>query len=158
MRLREGWAFVPFLAHRGRARQSARVAAFAVAAASLIVHLLGPLVHAHTHSGSGEPPLASAAAAAVEMPRTQLTLVASQMDGHMLGAEARLDGGSPGHGDEAGCGYLLPSTGGAQPGAPPVTWVGAVVAAPGSPDVGRVCWAGERDPPDLVRDLQVIRV
>lgn len=159
MRLREGWALVSSLYHaHGVLVQRARVAAFALAAASLVVHLLGPLVHSHAHSGSGQRPLASAAPPAVEMTRAQPPLVTSRVDGHVLGADTHLEEGKPGHTAEAGCGYLLPVNGGDQHGAPPVAWAGTVVAAPGSPAASRVCSEGERDPPDLVRDLQVIRV
>lgn len=158
MRLRAGWVCVPYQRPPGQVLEGSCVAAFVVAAASLVVHLLGPLVGGHAHGGPSESPLASTTASAVEAPQGSLPLVSHRVDEHRLGADAHLEDGGSGHADEAGCGYLLPPSGGGQLGEPPTTGVSTLVATPASPAAGGTRSVGARDPPDLVRELQVIRI
>lgn len=135
-----------------RGGAGARPALLIVAALALVGHLLGP----HAEHG----PLADGTLSAMTLGVVSADGEPAHRAADEHGDHDGLETPSPsGHEDDAPCGYLLQQHGGDGPDAQPVP-LKTTVPAPGpepAADV-RPCPVGERAPPDLVHELQVIRI
>lgn len=130
------------------------IAVLVVGVLSLLGHLLGPQLDSTAQTGFAPSSPVSAVASVTGVAETLV-----HVDAHGLDAEAHPDSGGHSHAYGTACGYLLPPSADDQLVTPPAAWVDAAPATPVPSFAGTaVCSAGGRDPPDLVRELQVIRV
>lgn len=136
-----------------------QLALFVAAVVAAFGHLLGPHVNGPAVGDpGGHTPSALAAAAVGELPEDLPQHSTSEGVRTGCSVDKHPAGGGDGHESGETCGYLNTAVDSNQL-SPPAAWAGNVLAVPASltATVAVRSWVG-RDSPDLVRELQVIRV